>query len=101
MKQLIDFLKTKYSYIDDTTVKATMGSRQSNTSILCYGMAGRYLNMNTGVVVASLYIQHIVGSEDDLFENKYIVHVNDKYVGVCETIECVTGVAKKWLCLSD
>ena len=99
MKQLIDFLKTKYSHIDDTTIKATLGSRQSNISILCYGMAGRYLNMNTGVVVASLYIQHIVGSVDDSFKNKYIVHVNDKYVGMCESIDCVIAIARQHLCL--
>lgn len=99
MKQLIDFLKTKYSYIDDTTVKATMGSRQSNTSILCYGTAGKYLNMNTGIVVASMYIQHIAGSDDDQFDNKWIVHVNDVYIGVADTEETLIALARKHLCL--
>lgn len=77
---LFNYLLNNYKYVEPETTYQWCGDRVVssvvNTKILCWEDLDVYAPSLT------MFIQLLKGSNDDLFDYKYIVFVNDKYVGM-------------------
>jgi hypothetical protein len=100
MKALTDMLEQHYAYVDETTTTPSFGCRYLNTQIKCFGFKGEYLTINSCPDLhATVGCEHIIGSPDDSFTDKYILSVNNRHIGVCHTMQCVLNEVRKQLCL--
>lgn len=76
-KSLFNYLLNNYKYVEPETTYQWYGSRIVNTKILCW------VDLDVYAPSLTVFIQCLKGSNDDLFDYKYIVFVDNKYVGMC------------------
>ena len=100
MKSLTDMLEQHYVCVDENTIYPVIGSRYYKAVLKCYGIKGQFVSVACKPdIYATVEYEHIVGSPDDNFTDKYILSVNDRFVGVCNTEQCVLSEVRKQLCL--
>lgn len=85
---LFNYLLNNYKYVEPETTYQWCGDRVVssviNTKILCWEESNTKSDTTQSIQPPSLtvFIQRLSGSPDDTFEHKFIVFVNDKYVGM-------------------
>lgn len=81
---LFNYLLNNYKYVEPETTYQWCGDRVVNsvvnTKILCCEESDTA--QYTQPPSLTVFIQRLSGSPDDTFEHKFIVFVNDKYVGM-------------------
>lgn len=81
---LFNYLLNNYKYVEPETTYQWCGDRVVssvvNTKILCWEESDTAQSTQPPSLI--VFIQRLSGSPDDTFEHKFIVFVNDKYVGM-------------------